>query len=380
MLELPLKVVLTEEGASNFISHKKRLLRFRLADNIDEYGISLNKFSPKSVQSMILLDYISKIEISMPEFVSSRQEVMDLSKIIVYSLLYKQFDRDIYSAILQCECVRTYNRKNPAHLIDERTKMSEKQLRGILVNKDEAINAIRKEMLDPVWEAIRANKDYSIEEKNMYMLMSEKFMNRMSLMNWYIITLFHKSDGFSDMIVAIRNLISSYMEKSKVAEYIAVMVMELALSNENANIRKEAKTMFPNEEDINMLLLEPETRSKIVKELQRKRVLVSVSWKLGGGSTSIGKQGRLQITLYNKDDDFQESKENIEAKMAADTHKRTLIDFYRDLPDGEEGTDLGLYYLSYLDDACKKVNVKFESLVNQFSASELTVINLIFNF
>lgn len=182
------------------------------------------------------------------------------------------------------------------------------------------------------------------------------------------------------MIVSIRNLISSYMEKSKVAEYIAVMVMELALSNENANIRKEAKNMFPNEDDINMLVLEPETRSKIVKELQRKRVLVSVSWKLGGGSTSIGKQGRLQITLYNKDDDFQESKENIEAKMAADTHKRTLIDFYRDLPDGQEGTDLGLYYFSYLDDACKKVNVKFESLVNQFSASELTVINLIFNF
>ena len=205
-------------------------------------------------------------------------------------------------------------------------------------------------------------------------------MNRMGLMNWYIITLFHKADGFSDMIVSIRNLLSSYMEKSKVAEYISVMVMELALNNENANIRKEAKNMFPNVDDINALLLEPETRTKIVKELQRKRVLVSISWKLGGGSTSIGKQGRLQITLYNKDDEFQEVKENIESKMSADTQKRTLIDFYRELPDGQEGTDLGLYYLSYLDDACKKVNVKFESLVNQFSASDLTVINLIFNF
>ena len=33
-----------------------------------------------------------------------------------------------------------------------------------------------------------------------------------------------------------------------------------------------------------------------------------------------------------------------------------------------------------LDVACKKVNVKFESLVNQFSASDLTVITLNFNF
>ena len=378
MLELPLKVILTEDGASNFINHKKKLIRFRLADNLDEYGISLNKFSPQSIQSMLLLDYISKIEISMPEFVSSRQEVMDLSKIVVFSLLYKQFDRDIYMSIIQCDCVRKHNRANPAHLIDEKTKMSEKQLRSILVNKDAIIGQVRKEILDPVWNSIRENKEYSIEEKNVYMLMTEKFMNRMSLMNWYIITLFHKSDGFAEMISSIRNLLAQYMEKSRVAEYISVMVMELALNNENTNIRKEAKGLYPAVDDINSLVVDPEVRSKIVKELQRKRVLVSVSWKLGGGSTSIGKQGRLQITLYNKDDEFQEVKENIEMKATADTNKKTLIDFYRDVPDG--GTDLGLYYLSYLDDACKKVDVKFESLVNQFSASDLTVINLIFNF
>ena len=378
VLELPLKVILTEDGASSFIRNKKKLNRFRLADNIDEYGISLNKFSPQSIQSMLLLDYISKIEISMPEFVSSRQEVMDLSKIVVFSLLYKQFDRDIYASIIQCECVRKHNRANPSHLIDEKTKMSEKQLRSILVSKDQIIGQVRKDILDPVWTSIRENKEYSIEEKNIYMLMTEKFMNRMSLMNWYIITLFHKSENFNEMINTIRNLLGQYMEKSRVAEYISVMVMELALNNENTTIRKEAKNLYPAVDDVNSLIVDPDARSKIVKELQRKRVLVSVSWKLGGGSTSIGKQGRLQITLYNKDDEFQEVKENIETKATADTNKKTLIDFYRDVPDG--GTDLGLYYLSYLDDACKKVDVKFESLVNQFSASDLTVINLIFNF
>ncbi|MGP1458086.1 MAG: hypothetical protein ACTTKL_02100 [Treponema sp.] len=380
MLELPLKVVLTENGCSSFIRRKKNPIRFRLADNLDEYGISLNKFSPQSIQSMLLLDYISKIEISMPEFVSSRQEVMDLSKIIVYSLLYKQFDRDIYSELIKCSCVRKHNRLNPAHLIDEKTTMSEKQLRSILIHKDAVIGRTRKEILEPIWQSIRENGDYSMEEKNIFMLMSEKFMNRMSLMNWYIITLFHKDPGFNEMILIIRNLIGQYMEKSKVAEYISVMVMELALNSENANVRKEAKNMYPTVEDINSLIVEPEVRKNIASELQKKRVFVSVSWKLGGGSTSIGKQGRLQITLYNKDDEFQEVKENIEMKMSADTKKRTLIDFYRELPDGQDGTDLGLYYLSYLDDACKKVNVKFESLVNQYSASDLTVINLIFNF
>lgn len=380
LLELPLKVVLTEEGASNFISHNKKLLRFRLADNIEEYGISINKFSPQSIQSMILLDYISKIEISMSEFVSSRQEVMDLSKVIVYSILYKQFDHDVYEALIQCECVRKHNRANPSRLIDERTQMSGRQLRSILQNKENVIQSTRKLILDPIWKSIMANKDYSAEEKNIYLLMTEKFLNRLGLMNWYIITMFAKNENANEMFIAIRNLLSSYMEKSRVAEYISVMVMELALNNENTNIRKEARNMYHGVDDIDALIFDPEIRSKIVRELQRKHELVFLSWKLGGGSKSIGKQGTLSITLYNKDDEFQEVKDSIENAKAANNNKKSLIDFYRELPEGQEGTDLGLYYLSYLDDACKKVNVKFESIVNQFSASDLTVINLNFKF
>lgn len=379
-LNLPLKVILTEEGASHFISHKIKLLRFRLADNIEEYGISLNPFSPQSLQNMILVNYISKIEISMSEFVSVRQEVMDLSKVVVYSLLYKQFDRQLFADFIQTDAVQKHNRKNPTQLIDERTKMSENQLRQILVSQKATVQLAKKEILDPVWKSLMENKDYSLEEKNIYLLMTEKFLNRLSLMNWYIITKFYRTEGFSQINIAIRHLLQVYMEKSRVAEYISILVMELALNSENTNMRKEAKRMFAGIEDVDALIYDPEQREKIVAELKRNHEQVFISWKLGGGSSAIGKQGRLQITLYNKDDEFQEVKENIESKASADTNKKSLIDFYRELPEGQESTDLGLYYLSYLDDACKKVNVKFESIVNQFSSSDLTVINLIFNF
>ena len=380
MLDLPLKLILTEAGASNFISHKKNLKKIKLADNVEEYGVSLNKFSPQSVQNMLLLEYISKIEISMSEFVSTRQEVMDLSKLIVYSVLYKQFDREIFQAFIASDCVRRHNRQNPAQLIDEKTNMGEMKLRQILSTKNGLIEQTRKAILAPIWKAIISNKDYSPEEKNVYLLTSEKFMNRLGLMNWYIITKFSKDENFSEMISSVRSLLTKYMDKSKVAEYISVMVMELALNNENANIRKEAQQMYADRDDISTLVLDPDVRKKIVRELESKHEQVFLSWKIGGGSSSVGKQGRLHITLYNKDDEFQEVKENFEMKAQADTAKRSLVDFYRELPEGQEGTDLGMYYLSYLDDACKKVNVKFESLVNQFTASGLTVINLIFNF
>jgi hypothetical protein len=380
ILDLPLKVILTEEGTSHFLSHKKQLLNLKLADNRSAHGVVMEHFSPSSLQDMILLDYISKMELSMPEFVSRRQEVMDLSKLIVFSILYKQFDREVYNALIQCECVRLYNRQNPSSLIDEKTVFSDKQLRTSLIMKESTIQSARKTVLDPVWKSIMDNTEYSYEEKNVYLLMTEKFLNRLSLMNWYIIVKFFKTDGFTEIVSILRQHLASYMAKSKVAEYISVMVMELALNSENTNVRKAAKYLYQGIDNFDSLIFDPKIRSEIVMELQRKHELVFLSWTLGGGSMSIGKQGLLQITLYNKDDEFQEVKENIESKTSANINKKSLIDFYRQMPEGQEGTDLGLYYLSYLEDACKKVNIKFESIVNQSSSSDLTIINLKFNF
>lgn len=329
---------------------------------------------------MILIDYISKIEISMSEFVSKRQEIMDLSKLVVYSVMYKQFDREIFQALIETDCVRKYNRTHAGSLIDEKTQISDKQLRAELSNKNALIDQIRKNILTPIWKNVMTNKEYSAEEKNIYLLMSEKFMNRLNLLNWHIFTLFHKDEGFGELVSQTRMVLSRYMDKSRVADYISTMIMELALNSENTNITKEAQNMYPGRDDINMLILDPDVRKKIVRELEAKGELVFLSWKLGGGSTSIGKQGRLQITIYNKTDEFQEVKDTIDAAQSANTNKKSLVDFYREMPDGQEGTDLGMYYLSYLDDACKKVKVKFDSLVNQFSSNDLTVITLTFNF
>lgn len=380
LLTLPLKVILTEEGASHFIQNKKKLLRIKLADTMEEYGISLNSFSPKTIQQMIMVDYISKLEISMPEFSSSKQDVMDLTKLVVFSLLYKKFDKEVYTSLIESDCVRKHNRANPSQIIDERIKITDRQILFHLSNKETFVINAQKMILEPLWDSIKEDPKLSPEEKNIFMLMTEKFLNRMSRLNWFIITKFYGQPGFDEILTRIHDMLQVYMEKSKVAEYISLMVMELALNCENSNMRQEARKLYKGLPDTDTLIYDPEVRKKIIAEMIKKHEMVFLSWRLGGGSSSIGKQGRLQITLYDKDDSFQEVKESIETKKSADLNKRSLIDFYKELPEGSEGVDLGLYYLSYLDEACKKVNVKFESIVNQYSVSNLMVITLVFNF
>jgi hypothetical protein len=380
ILNLPLKIILTQEGSTFFIRQNKKLLKFKLADNVEEYGISLDEFTPATIQRLLLIDYISKIEISKPEFVTSRQETMDLSKLIVYSMLYRQYDSYIFSQILSSDVIKKWNRLNPANIIDEKTHINDNFLRSILKKNEKIIYEAKQEILSPLYTFINKNTSLLPEEKNIQLLLSEKFMNNLRPFTWFIITKFKDADGFDNILRTIRTSLTEFMDKAKIAEYISLMLMELVISAENTNLRKEVKNMYKGTVDPNTVMFDPNIRKKVIAELERKHELVFISWKLGGGSTSIGTQGKLQITLYNKDDQSETFRENLNDKKNADLKKKSLIDFYREIPEGQEDSNLGMYYLSYLSEACEKVNVRFESLANQFRDSDLTVISLTFVF
>lgn len=380
ILDLPLKLILTEEGTTFFIRSKKKINKFKLADNVEEYGIFLDKFSPSSIQRMILIDYLSKIEISKSEFMSSRQEIMDLSKLIVYGILYKQYDSYIFTRVLSSELIRKWNRTNPSNIIDEKTRINDQFLQNVLMEKQKEIYEIKQEILASFYQHISRSTTLLPEEKNIQLLLSEKFLNNLRPFTWFIISKFKGADGYDSLLKDIRAALMEYMDRSKIAEYVSLMIIELAMNAENSNLKREAKTMFKGTIDINAVLFDQNVRKQVLDSLERKGELVYLSWRFGSKNTSIGTQGKLQITLYNKESQYREMKANIDDKKSADLKKKSLMDFYKEIPEGEADSELGLYYLSYLSEACDKVNVKFESLVNQIKDSDLTVITLNLNF
>jgi hypothetical protein len=375
-LDLPIKVVLTEEGTSFFMRKGKSLQRFKLADNVEEYGIVLDSVSPPSLQRMMLLDYISKIEISKSEFLSSRQEIMDLSKLIVYSVLYRQYDAYIFSRVLASDVIKKWNRLNPANIIDDKTKINDAFLQSVIKDKGKDLAEIKQQILAPMYAFISKNTALLPEEKNVQLLLSEKFLNNLRPFTWFIVAKFKGADGYEQLLKDIRTSLAEYMEKSKIAEYVSLMVMELAMNAENSNLKREAKAIFKGAVDMNAVLFDPNIRRQVLDSLERRDDHVYLSWKIGSRNASIGTQGRLQITLFSKESEYRNVKEAFDEKKNADLKKKSLMDFYRELPESEANTELGLYYLSYLSEACEKVNIKFESLVNQLPGSDLTVITL----
>ncbi len=379
VIELPVKVVLTDLGTTYFIKNNKKLRKFKLADNVEEYGILLDRFTPASLQRMMLIDYVSKVEIADSEFVKIRQEVMDISKLVTYTMMYRQYDAYIFQRVMASDVIKNWNRKNPANIIDDKTRINDAFLQSFVQDKGKEIAEIKQSVLAPMYAFINKNSNLLPEEKNIQLLLSEKFLNTLRPFTWFIIAKFHGADGYEALIKDIRTSLAEYMEKAKIAEYVALNVMELAANAENNNLKREAKAIFKGAVDMNAVLFDPNVRHQVLESLQHRGELVSISWKLGSRGTSIGTQGKLHITIYNKESEYEKMKEAFDEKKNADLKKRTLQDFYKALPEGESNTDLGLYYLSYLSEACEKVNVKFESFVNQVSGSDLTIITMAIN-
>ncbi len=375
-LDLPLKIILTEDGLNFFIRNKKKLNKFKTADNMEAYGIGLTQISPSTVQQMMNINYVSKIEISRTEFLSKRQEIIDITKVIIFEILYERFDSDVFDILVKSDLIISWNRNNPGHIIDQRTKINDSYLHEVLTQKRSEIAEIEDEILDPLREEINENTKLIAEEKNIQLLTSEKFLKKLRPLIWFILS---RNQGSKDYVFLLNDMcevLKQYIEKAKIGEYISLMILELLSQAENTNLLSYAEKIYKRQLNIDNLLFDQVLRSKLIKELERNDERVYLSWRLQ--SRSGGQM--VEITIFNKESEYNAMREKINAKKTLEIKEKTLTDFYNDIADVQTNTELGMYYLSYLSDACKNVNVKFESNVHQIVQSELTVITMKLTF
>ncbi|MBN1409786.1 MAG: hypothetical protein JW969_03005 [Spirochaetales bacterium] len=373
---LPLKIILTENGINFFIKHNKKLNRFKMADEVEEYGIFLDNFSPGSLQRMCLIEYIAKIEIARVEFVSKRQELMDLTKLLVFGILYKQLDAAIFKKVLNSNLIKNWNRNNPSNIIDEKTNINESYLEKILKKNEEQIQAVKRGILSPILARINNDSNLLPEEKKIKYFICEKFLNNLRPSIWFILSRFQASKDYLLLLTEIREGVLEYLEKTIIAEYLSLMVMELVINAENTNMQKFVTRVYKNSINLESLVYDQNIRNQILNEMISKNELLFLTWKIGGKSSSISTRNKLQVILYNKESEYRSIKQSIEDKKGINLRKKSLTDFYKEAPDSLVNTELGLYYLSYLSEACEKVNVRFDSIVNQIQKSDLTVITL----
>src|SRR5690606_1172981 len=147
ILDIPMRLIFTDEGVHYFTSQNRKISRFKLSDGVEEYGIHVVDFAPSTIQRMQLLGYLSKIEISLSDLIAKRREVIDLIKLLSYGMLYRQYDTQVFSSIVESELIKAWNRHNIKNPIDYKTRINAAVLRNVLDKNSQAISEIKELIL-----------------------------------------------------------------------------------------------------------------------------------------------------------------------------------------------------------------------------------------
>lgn len=355
IIDIPMRLIFTEDGVHYFTNQGKRISRFRLSDGVEEFGIHVVDFSPATIQRMQLLGYLSKIELPLNNTVSKRKEIIDLIKLMTYGMLYRQYDTTVFSCVVESDLIKTWNRHNVKNPIDYKTKINSQVLKNVLEKNEGAINEIKNLVLRPVVQRIQKSEHLQDTEKRINTFLAEKFLDNLNPLIFFILTIHRGSTGYFQLIREIQRFLVSAMDRSSIPEYLALMVVELLMNMSMTNATSQYSRLL-QDDNIYVLL-----------RMNKKR-------------PEAGDRARMHLMLSNQKSSFDDLKQKINSRITTNISGKSLKDFYDSSPDFQENMNLGLYYLSYLSEACNKVNINFESFVNRSESDGQVTIHLTLTF
>ncbi len=352
VLDIPMRLIFTEDGVHYFTSQNRKISRFKLSDGVEEYGIHVVDFSPSTIQRMQLLGYLSKIELPLAEVISKRKGIIDLVKLLTYGMLYRQFDTNVMAAVVESDMIKHWNRHNIKNPIDYKTKINASLLRDFLAKHKDGIQEMKNIILEPVHESIRLNEHLQDEEKKVHQFLAEKFLDTLNPLVFFVLTIHQGSTGYFQLIRQIQGQLATAMERSSIPEYLALMMVELLVSMSMDALAATYHPAFLRDDNIYVLC-----------RLSKRR-------------PEAGDRAKMHFMISNKKHGFDEFRKKINHRISTNITGKSLKDFYENTPSGEQ-MNLGLYYLSYLSEACRKVGINFESFVNRVESIEQTTIHIV---
>ncbi|MFP4373347.1 MAG: hypothetical protein ACLFPO_03375 [Spirochaetaceae bacterium] len=354
VIEVPIRVVFSDDGVTYFLQKNRRLQRLRLSDTNDEYGLNLADFSAATVQKLLVSGYVSKFEVPVSDVSERRSGIIDFTKLLTYGMLYRQFDSVIHAMIVNSDMVRHWNRRNARNPIDFQTPVNTKYLESLLNRNEQSVSQVRRDIMDPIQEHVHLDPRLIDQEKRTRLLTAERYLDHMNLLSWFILSVYHGSKPYNELIRQVRNELIAHLEKTSIGEYLALLLLEI-LSNARVHARMNDVEEEGGDE---MYIL-----FKVNKQLNMAH-----------------DRGRLHVIIANDKVNFEEVQSAIREKSRTTVREKSLSDFYEAESGGETAVDLGLYYLSFLQEACRDVNIHFQSFVHQMEGTGQTLINLVLTF
>lgn len=340
-----------------------------------------NRLFASTLKQFIINSKINQIELQRVELVSRKHEITDLTKLIVYSLLYRLFPNNL------CRLMKHIGITVPRLSKAERDRLLAERGEQIRTAKQDIMKLTEKvpAALEPDADSIRRKEIRSVSRKLVEMIPAEFYK-----------ALFVHQDKREEVYQCTETILSSFLERTKISDYLSSAFLEWVENAERANLeqafavyqeeyQKKMGNPFPVE-TLDALLLEDRKYRQILTELAEKNhISLKIAWKFGrsrlGHEQQLDDVAVVRIRLFNKGLIGDWVRSNIEKQLNLNTRGKHLGDFYDENQAQERlGSGLGLVFTSFLREECLRQHVDLFVRTRENQQKEETVMTLTMKF
>jgi len=353
----PLGIGIDREGVENFVQRGQKVKKLRFFDGSEEFGLELPSISYRSLQKMAMTGLVTRIERSVTDFARQRTPVMDLTRCFAIATVYRQFETRLWEILAKSELLISWNRANPRLNIGPGVNSASQTFQMLISRAKEGILGYKQEILKAVQSSIALDTKTLVDEKKALTLLAIRYLNAIDASIWLLLATSRDEITAGNLVNDLRKLLIQYVGRSELPEYLALMLVELVVVVGNVTGDSGGWT-----------------------ESEAARP-VYISYQLGSLRKSQEERTKVHIQVGNETSEFSALRTRVDQQGNANLKHKSLDTFFaggQGQATGGEGTsELGLYYLSYLKEACRTMDISLDSFVNAVPHTKRTLINLI---
>ncbi len=370
---------LTELGVDKFIKSNKKFDKIINIDGKEHYGISLKEYSFLTLQKLIELNYIDIIEIPIVNFSTTRFEIMDISKLLLYNVFYRKFDFDISNIFINSTMADRWNNiPGKSFKIAYGVDISDLVLKKNW-NSELTILNIKEDIINPIKKYIAENENIDLRMKNILVLSAEKYVNNIKNIYFFCLSMSERLGLYETYIDVVVNLIIRYLSYAEVSDTFSQILLEIISLRNNLELGSMIDSHINSEHFLNKEAL------KKMEDIQKKNRNIDflsdlyILWKIEEYSVISGERHfKFTIEIYSSSLDLNENSNLLNKLLKSPFIKDyNSIDQFKEevistLPEDEKVAN----YLVFMYIFCKSRGLKFHPVIHRAINIDRSVIKI----
>ena len=380
-IRLPGSFILTDEGVDYCAQRKVPMRQFTTYDRRREYGFLWDMYKASFVQKLVVNGFLKGVDLVGTDLVGLRSEIIDTTKLVFYGLLYRRLRPILNGIMFRSDAVQQFNRANPRARIEEDLRFPPDKVKAFMDTNGKAVRALKAGLLFGPFGEIAADPNLDERQKQEQKLVARTMIDRIEDKTWFLFHYLSKSADKIQLVREIGEVLMAFVRKTAIVDYTAFMVMELIQHAEKEhylNLASRDNMSRGPDADVMRLLRDADFRDRLKRNAKSQNILLNLNLRFTGDMTTSEERIRFVITVAHRGRIRESRRKRLQEQAHADVRYRPLSDLYQAEDAGVESSGLGLFYLSYLEEVCRKEDIKFETRIITDDRLEQTMSRVIF--